>query len=167
LKEVSSNTDRIGLEKRLQESTRKDVVLRMILLDVNEADNIQQNLRSKERETMKQRLRKMNDTEREITKKLLDIGIAAYIITNEDRELFSREYQIPEEIDTLAQGIVDANLTEDGYNNTRDFVDDVPPVGQNGLEMNVDNGDYGDNAVRRYDDYTPDATYDRNEDYGV
>jgi hypothetical protein len=167
LKEVSSNTDRIGLEKRMQESIRKDVVLRMILLDVKEADNIQQNLRAKERETMKQRLRKMNDTEREITKKLLDIGIAAYIITNEDRELFSREYQIPEEVDVLAQGIVDANLTEDGYNDTRDYVDDENPIGQNGVEMNVDNGDYGDNAVRNYDDYTPDATYDRNEDYGV
>ena len=167
LKEVSSNTDRIGLEKRMQESMRKDVVLRMILLDVKEADNIQQNLRAKERETMKQRLRKMNDTEREITKKLLDIGIAAYIITNEDRELFSREYQIPEEVDVLAQGIVDANLTEDGYNDTRDYVDDEHPIGQNGVEMNVDNGDYGDNAVRNYDDYAPDATYDRNEDYGV
>jgi hypothetical protein len=167
LKEVSSNTDRIGLEKRMQESIRKDVVLRMILLDVKEADNIQQNLRAKERETMKQRLRKMNDTEREITKKLLDIGIAAYIITNEDRELFSREYQIPEEVDVLAQGIVDANLTEDGYNDTRDYVDDENPIGQNGVEMNVDNGDYGDNAVRNYDDYTPDATYDRNEDYGI
>jgi parvulin-like peptidyl-prolyl isomerase len=139
----------------------------MILLDVKEADNIQQNLRAKERETMKQRLRKMNDTEREITKKLLDIGIAAYIITNEDRELFSREYQIPEETDVLAQGIVDANLTEDGYNDTRDYVDDVPPNGEGGVEMNVDNGDYGDNAVRRYDDYTAEPTYDVREDYGV
>ena len=167
LKEVSSNTDKVGLEKRIQESTRKDVVLRMILLDVKEADTIQQNLRAKERETMKQRLRKMNDTEREITKKLLDIGIAAYIITNEDRELFSREYQIPEEADVLAQGIVDANLTEDGYNDTRDYVDDELPVGQNGVEMNVDNGDYGDNAVRKYDDYTNVPTYDRDGDYGV
>ena len=167
LKEVNSNTDRVGLEKRIQESTRKDVVLRMILLDVGEADNIQQNLRAKERETMKQRLRKMNDTEREITKKLLDIGIAAYIITNEDRELFSREYQIPEEPDVLAQGIVDANLTEDGYNDTRDYVDDVPPTGEGGVEMNVDNGDYGNNAVRRYDDYTAVPTYDAREDYGV
>jgi hypothetical protein len=167
LKEVSSNADKVGLEKRIQESTRKDVVLRMILLDVKEADTIQQNLRAKERETMKQRLRKMNDTEREITKKLLDIGIAAYIITNEDRELFSREYQIPEEVDVLAQGIVDANLTEDGYNNTRDYVDDELPVGQNGVEMNVDNGDYGDNAVRKYDDYTNVPTYDRDGDYGV
>lgn len=167
LKEVSSNADRGGLEKRLQDSVRKDVVLRMILLDVSEADNIQQNLRAKERETMKQRLRKMNDTEREITKKLLDIGIAAYIITNEDRELFSREYQIPEEADVLAQGIVDANLTEDGYNDTRDYVDDVPPIGQNGTELNVDNGDYGDNAVRKYDDYTNVPTYDTHEDYGV
>lgn len=167
LKEISANTDRVGIEKHIQDAIRKDVVLRMILMEFNEAEKIQQTLRAKERETMKQRLRKMNDTEREITKKLLDIGIAAYIITNEDRELFSREYQIPEEVDVFAQGIVDVNKPEDGYNDTRDYVDDEQPITANGVELNVDNGDYGDRAVRDYDDYTTIPTYDRNEDYGV
>jgi hypothetical protein len=106
----------------------------------------------------------MNDTEREITKTLLEIGIASYIITNVDRELFAREYKPLEpeneqEPDDLAP--------EEGYNDTRDYVEngDVPK-GEDGKDLEVDYGDYGDRAVRDYDDYGNNGTMDDGEGYG-
>ena len=131
-----------------------------------DAEKLERGLRARERETLKQRLRKMNDTEREITKKLLDIGIAPYIITNQDREMFSKELNIKEEADVLAEGIVDENQPAEGYNDTRDYINDELPVTETGQEMNVDVGEYGDRAVRDYNDYTVVPTYDNDEDYG-
>ena len=66
----------------------------MMLLTEDEAQKEDLTLRAKERETFKMRMRQMDDTQREITKMLLDIGLAGYIITNEDRELFSQEYRL-------------------------------------------------------------------------
>jgi len=98
----------------------------------------------------------MNDTQREITKMLLDVGVAAYIITNEDRETFAREYNYPdpeEEYNKLVQQL-DEQKPEDGYNDTRDYVEDgVRPLNVLGEELEVDTGGYGDRAVRPYDDY--------------
>jgi hypothetical protein len=167
LKSVSDNANVSGLEKVLQGAIRRDLVLRMMMTKRFDAEKIERGLRARERETLKQRLRKMNDTEREITKKLLDIGIAPYIITNQDREMFSKEFNIREEADVLAEGIIDANLPEEGYNDTRDYVDDELPVTETGQELNVDAGEYGDRAVRDYGDYTTVPTYDDGEDYGV
>jgi hypothetical protein len=166
IKSVSDNANVSGLEKTLQSAIRRDLVLRMMMTKRFEAEKIERGLRARERETLKQRLRKMNDTEREITKKLLDIGIAPYIITNQDREMFSKEFNIQEEADVLAEGIVDANQPEEGYNDTRDYVDDELPTTETGQELNVDAGEYGDRAVRDYGDYTTVPTYDDNEDYG-
>jgi hypothetical protein len=45
-------------------------------------------------------------------------------------------------------------------------MDDELPVTETGQEMNVDVGEYGDRAVRDYNDYTTVPTYDENEDYG-
>ena len=167
MKSISDNENVSGLEKVIQAAIRRDLVLRMMMTKRFEAEKIERGLRARERETLKQRLRKMNDTEREITKKLLDIGIAPYIITNQDREMFSKEFNIKEEADVLAEGIVDANLPEEGYNDTRDYVDDELPVTETGQELNVDAGEYGDRAVRDYGDYTTFPTYDAGEDYGV
>jgi hypothetical protein len=167
LKSISDNENVSGLEKVIQGAIRRDLVLRMMMTKRFEAEKIERGLRARERETLKQRLRKMNDTEREITKKLLDIGIAPYIITNQDREMFSKEFNIKEEADVLAEGIVDANLPEEGYNDTRDYVDDELPVTETGQELNVDAGEYGDRAVRDYGDYTTVPTYDAGDDYGV
>jgi hypothetical protein len=138
----------------------------MVMIKRAEAEKKEQSLRARERDTLKQRLRSMNDSEREITKKLLDLGIGS-IITKSDRELFSKEFEVREEKETTAEGIVDANQPEDGYNDTRDYVDDEAPQNVNGAEMNVDNGDYGDRAVRDYNDYTIVQPYDNGDDYGV
>lgn len=106
----------------------------------------------------------MNDTEREITKTLLEIGISSYIITNVDRELFAREYK-PLEPENEKEP--DELVPEEGYNDTRDYVEngDVP-LGQDGQQMEVDYGDYGDRAVRDYDDYGTTGVMDDGEGYG-
>jgi hypothetical protein len=166
LKAISDNKNVSGLERMIQGSLRRDVVLRMMMTKQLDAEKTERGLRARERETLKQRLRKMNDTEREITKKLLDIGIAPYIITNQDREMFSKELNIREEADTLATGIVDENQPAEGYNDTRDYIDDELPVTETGQDLNVDVGEYGDRAVRDYNDYTVVPTYDNDEDYG-
>ena len=138
----------------------------MILVKPKDAENEQNILRARERETLKERLRGMNDSEREITQKLVDIGIAPYIITHSDRDLFKQEYNIKEENDVFANGIVDDNLPEEGYNDTRDYEDDNEPVAANGQPMNVDNGDYGDMAQRDMNDYTGQDQYNNEEGYG-
>ena len=164
--EISKNANSRGLETLLQNTVKRDVVMRMILLKKLDAEKEVNTLKSRERETMKSRLREMNDNEREITKKMLDIGIAEFIITNRDREIFVKEYGVKESTDVLAEGIVDANRPEEGYNDTRDYENDNEPVAENGQPMNVDNGDYGDAAQRDYNDYAGAPQYDDNEGYG-
>ena len=142
-----------ALVKVIAEAVKKDVVLQMIFLTSEEAVRENEALRTAERESLKKKLRTMNDTSREITKMLLDIGIADFLITNADREFFARQYaNTKTELEEAKE--VDGDMPEEGYNDTRDYVEngDVPR-GENGVELQVDHGDYGDRAVRDYDDY--------------
>jgi hypothetical protein len=58
-------------------------------------------------------------------------------------------------------------MPEDGYNDTRDYVEngDVP-LGDGGVELQVDYGDYGDRAVRDYGDYENTGVVDDGEGFG-
>ena len=155
-----------ALVKIISESVKRDVVLQMIFMTSDEAELENNTLRAKERDTLKKKLRSMNDTSREITKMLLDIGIADFLITNADREFFARQYaNIKTELEEAKE--VDGNMPEEGYNDTRDYVEngDVP-LGENGVELPVDRGDYGDRAVRDYDDYTNTGVMDDGEGFG-
>ena len=145
-------------------SMKHDIVLRMLLLDKSVAEKEQQELRASERETLKERLRRMDDTRRELTKLYLDMGISAHIVTPEDRELFLQKRQAapnPEQPDS-----VDLETTDPST--LRDFTDngDVP-LNDAGVEMGVDYGDYGDRAVRDYDDYANTGDMDDGEGYGT
>ena len=154
------------LVKVIAEAVKRDVVLQMIFLTSEEAVKENEALRTAERETLKKKLRSMNDTSREITKMLLDIGIADFLLTNADRELFARQYaNVKTELEEAKE--VDGNMPEEGYNDTRDYVEngDVP-LGENGVELPVDRGDYGDRAVRDYDDYTNTGVMDDGEGFG-
>jgi len=111
----------------------------------------------------------MNDTEREATKMLLDIGIAPYIITNEDREIFAKEYRLPDPELTYAQQeqAEDVDRPEEGYNASRDVEDDQAAI-VNGVEQQVDYGDYGDRREERFNrDYETNQDFDYDEGYGV
>lgn len=154
--EIAKDKNKVNLGKALDDALLKDVVMNMLLYTDEEARRIAESARTKERETFKQRMRSLNDTQREITKMLLDIGVASYVITNEDREIFAREYNYPdpeEEYNKIIQQ-QDQQKPEEGYNDTRDFVEDgVRPLNVFGQELEVDHGDYGDRYVRPYDDW--------------
>ena len=161
---VAAQPNVSGLEQLLQTTIRTDLTLRCLMMKKSDAEKEQQTLRARERETIKNRLRMMDDTKRELTKTFLDLGIAAYIITAEDREMFAREKAAEETVDPL----VDPAMPEEGMNANRDYEDDVPPVDAAANDMEVDRGDYGDRAVRDYNDYTDAAgNIGDDENYGV
>jgi hypothetical protein len=141
----------------------------MILLKRDEAEKIQQSLRAKERETFKQRMRQMPDQEREVTKQLLDIGLAGYIITNEDRRMFAKEQEaVDQDQETMDRlNDMDENMPPEGHNGTRDVEDGEAPIGEGGHALETDYGDYGDRAERNQADYGEDTRYDFNEGDGV
>jgi hypothetical protein len=166
--DISKDKNVSSLKKTLDEAVNRDVVLNMIFFTKEEAERITDAARTQERDAFKKRLRSMNDTERELTKLLLDIGIAPYIITNEDREMFAREYNYPDPEHEYEEMMnqQDQTIPEEG-NETRDFVEaGDTPLNVNGEEMQVDYGDYGDRAVRPYDDYA-NTVGDFNDEYGI
>jgi hypothetical protein len=153
----------------LNTALQRDLVFSMILLTKEQATTQDSDLRTREREVFKQRMRAMNDTEREATKMLLDIGIASYIITNEDREIFAKEYRIvdPEAAYDAEANAEDLDRPEEGYNASRDVEDGVAAIVE-GYEQQVDYGDYGDRREEKANrDYDTIASFDFDEGYGV
>jgi hypothetical protein len=143
----------------------------MLFFTRDDAERISTAASTKEREFFKSKMRALTDDQREIQKALIDIGMAPYIVKNEDRELFAREYNYPDPEEEYNQLMAeqDLNRPEEGYNDVRDFVEDgVRPQNVFGEEMEVDHGGYGDRYVRPYDDWANtvgDADFD--EGYGT
>jgi hypothetical protein len=167
--DITKEKNKSGLFAALQTAVQRDLVLSMILLTKEQATTQDSDLRTRERELFKTRMRNMNDTEREATKMLLDIGIAPYIITNEDREIFAKEYRLPDPEADYAreEQTEDVDRPEEGYNATRDVEDDQAAV-VNGVEQQVDYGDYGDRREERFNrDYETNQDFDYDEGYGV
>ena len=167
--EITKDKNKSGILNALYTSIQRDLVFSMILNTKEQATKQESDLRTREREVFKQRMRSMNDTEREATKMLLDIGIAPYIITNEDREIFAREYKLPDpEIEyERAMQEQDIDRPEEGYNASRDVEDDQAAI-VNGHEQQVDYGDYGDRREDLRDrNYEAVADFDFDEGYGV
>jgi len=169
MQEVVKDKNKTGLLSALNTAVQRDLVFSMILITKEQATLQDSDLRTREREVFKQRMRQMNDTEREATKMLLDIGIAPYIITNEDREIFAKEYNLPDPESEYARAMQeeDSDRPEEGYNASRDVEDDVAAI-VNGNEQQVDYGDYGDRREEKTGrDYDTVANYDFDEGYGV
>lgn len=136
-----------GIVRTLLEATKRDLVFRMMFLSKEAAEKEDTELIARERLTLKQRYREMNDTQREATNMLIDIGVSEYIITNEDRERFAQEFRRVVDADEVVED-------EEGYTNTRDYVENGDqPLAADGTPLEVDYGDYGDRAVREYADY--------------
>ena len=152
----------------LKEAVKRDLVFAMILLTKEDATKQDSDLRSREREVFKHRMRQMNDTEREATKMLLDIGIAPYIITNEDREIFAREYNLPDpEVEyEKEQQEADIDRPEEGFNAQRSEEDGLAAI-VNGIEQQVDYGDYGDAPERFSREYENALASNQDEGYGT
>lgn len=170
LHDIAKHSNKTAYTQVLLAGSQRDLVMNMILLTEEQASKQDRDLRARERETFKIRMRQMNDTEREVTKMLLDIGIAGYIITNEDREIFAKEYKLPDpesEYERI-RAEMDTDMPEEGYNAERDMEDDQNPVMNNGVEVEPDRGDYTDRREEPYGrDYNQFGDFDFDEGYGV
>jgi hypothetical protein len=138
-------------------SMTRDLAMNMILLTKEASEKEVDILRSKERETLKARLREMDDRSREVTKMLMDIGISQYVITNEDRRQFAKELNM--EVNMPDDTENPDNIPEGGFTN-RDYVDSDQQLNEKGLPIEPDRGDYGDVRDRPFDDYSRDYNFD-------
>ena len=81
-------------KRRIYDKVRiEDVTLYSLLASVSSARTETNSLRAKERHAFTDRLRAMTDSDREITKQLLDRGLAPFIVTVADRDLFAQQLQ--------------------------------------------------------------------------
>ena len=148
---VADPTVKANIERSLTEN----LSVRSILTKIDESKKVIDTLRAKEREAFKSRMRNMPDAQREITKTLIDRGLAPYLITKSDRELFVQELAVELEPElVLPVGEVEAagDIPDEGLNDERD---DGPqgevPVNADGQELLADYGDYGDRRARAAD----------------
>jgi hypothetical protein len=151
------------LSRLVKNAFDTDLTLRMIILSEDAAKKEDFELRAKERNFLKASLRGLTDIEREITQRLLELGIADIIISNVDRERFSREFTWMDE-EPIEENLVDINRPEEGYDDVRDYVENGDqPVADDGAQLDVDRGFYGDRAIRDYGDYTAQGVFDNDD----
>lgn len=169
LHKIKSDKNAPALVRMVNESLKSDLTLRMILLSKDAADKEEFELRTNETNLLKKRYREMNDTQREITKMLVDIGISDFIVTNEDREIFAKQFEVNLEREyAKAEAEIDVNRPEEGYGDVRDYVENGDqPIAADGSILDVDRGDYGDRAVRDYSDYSNQYAFEENENDGI
>jgi hypothetical protein len=131
------------LTRVILSALKSDLTFKLLLINKEDAEKQDFILRARERNDIKSALRHMTDSEREISQKLLSLGLSEFIVTNKMREFYFQEY---ESVDEIAE--------EEEYTQ-RDYVENGNlPEALDGTQMEVDYGDYGDRAVRDYNDYT-------------
>ena len=164
LNEIEQNPQKI---RKLQDLVDKsDVSLYILLTELEDDKKNTNTLRARERVAFLEAMRKKSDIDREATKELLkigNIGRAAYIIVNKDREDYAKE---------LEENILEERNLADmpperegddvgvGLERQNKDQDDIEP------EAGADNGDYGDYEAEPInegrDPYFPDM-YDPND----
>jgi hypothetical protein len=171
LHEISNGDNKTGFVSALSNAFSRDLTLNMLLLTNDEAKKQDIELRTKERETFKQRMRSMDDEQRQTTKMLLDIGIAGFIITNEDREFFAREYKYPdpeEEYEKLVRDTPNEEVPDEGANAMRDNnADGDMQLSEIGERRQADWGGYGDIDERLQNEDDTAGQMDDGNGYGV
>lgn len=129
---------------RYEESRFKDITLYMLSADYREQRAEVNKIRATERLQYIQRMASKSDQEREVIGDLLQIGLAPYIITNADRDLFAREAELLQEQMAREERLFEeAGDAEVGVGEARDQHDD----GEEDELVGVDHGDYGDRAA--------------------
>lgn len=83
----------------LHEAEKKDLPLNMLFLNIDDVTSEVNVLSAREREEFKRRLKVKTDLERELSKNLLAIGVAEYVITIEDRKMIEEQYLAEKEPD--------------------------------------------------------------------
>lgn len=156
---IKDQRNSAGIVRTLNEEAKHDLPLRMMMISKEKAEKEDEKLIATERLTFKQKYREMSDAQREVTKMLVDIGISDYLITNEDRERFAREYRMMIDTDETPE-----EVPEEGERAERDYIDEDVPLAADGVhELQVDYGDYGDRQVMDYNDYSELRNMDMNE----
>jgi hypothetical protein len=137
---------------QFNESLKTDVTMVLLTASPKDAKRITNTLKAMERTKFTERLRNMTDTDREITKELIDRGLAPTIITRDDRMLFAREVAGTEQ---------EEDDTEVGVGRPVDYQDqgDLPVPGD--VE---ERGQYGDYANAPNNDGRDDRQADQFDD---
>ena len=140
------------LTRLVLNALKTDLTFKMIMTNKKDAEEEQEDLVAKERNYVKASLRAKTDVEREVYDQLLKLGIAEFIVTTKDREKFFKEYETT------------AEIADEEYETERDYIENGNlPVAADGTEMQVDYGDYGDRAVRDYNDYSTQEQFSDSE----
>jgi hypothetical protein len=152
--------------------------LKSLLSSAAESRKHLDSLSARERETFKDRMRAMPDPQREITKALIDLGLAPYLITKADREGFVKELRA--KIDDDAEPPTDnpyvapgdqeqpEDIPEEGLHAERGVGDQgAEAQAEDGEQLPVDTGDYGDVQARTAEgeEYAEAAAFDYEEEF--
>ena len=124
------------MRRAYEELREKDIALFAMLASLKDAKTETNTLKAKERHLFTDRMREMTDSQRQITKDLLDRGMAPYIITKKDRDTFAA--QLEREIEPIMEA--DLPVVDQGVGGARDAPDDD--------DFNADHGDYGDHLAQ-------------------
>lgn len=120
---------------RLEEMRTKDIAVYMLQADYAEQKKETNKLRASERLNIVTEMAKKSDAERAVMGDLLKLGLAPYIITNQDRAIFAREAE-------RLQDILAVEEEDIGVGQARDILED----GTENENVGADHGDYGDLA---------------------
>jgi hypothetical protein len=131
--EIEKSTDLTRIYESILQS---DSTLFASMKKVDDARKEANKLRAQERHAFTDILRNQTDQDRQITKELLDLGLAPFLITNADRDRFAQQLE-----DELRPDMTELNEVEPdvGVGQTR--------AGDNEEEDLPDDGNYGTNAA--------------------
>ena len=136
-----------AVRERWAEVLPKGLALRAMLKTKEELEGEVRTLITAERETFKTRLGEKSDMERDLIKQLLDIGLAPYVITLQDRQLFAEQLaQRLEPVNPLAN----PEVPEEGF----------PVVPTDAERDDADQGERGNFGEM------PNRPYEGNDEYG-
>lgn len=140
-----------ALREKWSEALPKDLALKSFLRTSVALEGEVRSLVTAERESFKTRLGEKSDMERELVKQLLDIGLAPYVITLQDRQLFAQQLEERVRPDPLGNPAV----PEEGFQ-------EVPNDLERDDAVQGERGDFGEMPNRPYegDDSYGDAVAD-------
>jgi hypothetical protein len=129
---------------KFEEMKKTDITLVSLLMNLEAAKATTNTLRAQERNTFTERLRNMRDNEREITKELIDRGMAPYITTDEDRKLFAKQMseKVAGEIDVIEAEDAEVGVGRPIENPDGEPIDGAGNYGDQGERPANDGGDY-------------------------
>jgi hypothetical protein len=128
-----------ALREQWSEILPKDLALKSLTRTSAALEGEVRSLITAERESFKTRLGEKSDMERELVKQLLDIGLAPYVITLQDRQLFAQQLEERVRPDPLGN----PEVPEEGFQ-------EVPTDAERDDAAQGERGDFGDMPSRPY-----------------